>query len=452
MIKEINQPKDRLKLAIKIANTVFISGIILSFLLFVFTLYKIFNPPEFVANKFYYIILIFTGFSIILFYLGLKLKKNSKVNLSILLITIFLSIYTMEIYFAFPAILLSFQKEKMSNFDVLEDLNNSGIESYLNYYPFLLVESDGLKTKNGKIYPLGGISNITTILGNESGFFPIIKTDEYGFNNPTGLYKSNNIDILLTGDSFTEGMSVNSNDNISAVLRESGFNKVVNIGKRGNGPLLELAALKEYAQPFKPRIVLWLYFVFDLNDLKAELNSSILKNYLNDDNFSQNLILRQDEIDIVLKNYIKKERKKGKNKVEFLSPWFVRIMKIYNIRSRIRLKPVAQLHEIKEQEIEIFKNILIKSNKMVSEWGGKLYFVYLPSKDLYSNKHMLNTVSKLDIPIINIYKEVFASHPNPLSLFPYYGDHYNEKGYRLVAETINNRLSKDGIIKSNKNN
>ena len=45
-------------------------------------------------------------------------------------------------------------------------------------------------------------------------------------------------------------------ENISAVLRKSGFN-IVNIGKAGNGPLLELATLKEYGKPLKPQIVLW---------------------------------------------------------------------------------------------------------------------------------------------------------------------------------------------------
>ena len=40
---------------------------------------------------------------------------------------------------------------------------------------------------------------------------------------------------------------------------------------------------------------------------------------------------------------------------------------------------------------------------------------------------------KLDIPFIDIDKEIFNNHQDPLALF--YG-HYNEKGYKLIAEHI----------------
>ena len=93
------------------------------------------------------------------------------------------------------------------------------------------------------------------------------------------IVAKNKVDIILTGDSYTEGYSVHSNENISAVLRESGFN-TISIGKGGNGPLIELAALKEYAEPLKPKIVLWIYFHGDFFDLAREMNSLILRKYL----------------------------------------------------------------------------------------------------------------------------------------------------------------------------
>ena len=71
---------------------------------------------------------------------------------------------------------------------------------------------------HGQIVTIGDISNITTILDNELGYYPIITTDEYGFNNPTGLYESPAIDILLIGDSFTEGYSVHPEESIRQEL------------------------------------------------------------------------------------------------------------------------------------------------------------------------------------------------------------------------------------------
>ena len=90
---------------------------------------------------------------------------------------------------------------------------------------------------------------------------------------------------------------------------------------------------------------------------------------------------------------------------------------------------------------------------MVSGWGGKMYFVYLPSFALESDKLVLPTVTELDIPIIDIRTEVFAPHPDPLSLFPFRKpNHYNAEVYRLVAEAIGKRLKGDGFIPSNSNN
>ena len=109
----------------------------------------------------------------------------------------------------------------------------------------------------------------------------------------------------------------------------------------------------------------------------------------------------------------------------------------------------------------IFKDILQKSKQMVSEWGGKMYFVFLPSYVRYStgDEHqyrnfvmqnrnfVMQTATELNIPIIDIHKEVFDPHPDPLSLFPLRMDgHYTAAGYKLVAEAIGKRLEKDGII------
>jgi len=59
----------------------------------------------------------------------------------------------------------------------------------------------------------------------------------------------------------------------------------------------------------------------------------------------------------------------------------------------------------------------------------------------------MQTATELDIPIIDIHEEVFDSHPDPLSLFPFrlFG-HYTAEGYKLVAEAIGKRLEADGYV------
>lgn len=455
------------KFAIKFANKVFLVGWVGSFLIAVYVIYKIYIIPANITPTLYYSCIFFTVFTATFFGFGLnRLPDEMKVNLSVLIIVIGVSVYTIEIYLHFSrpkhAMVIA---EKMglpwddkTKTEILKDLRDSGVDTYPNVVPAWLIKLNGFNTNSGEIYPLGGIANITTTLGNESGYYSIIETDEYGFNNPKELYKENKVEIVLLGDSFAEGSSVHSHENISAFLRKSGF-EVINLGKGSNGPLIEFATLKEYAEPLKPKIVLWLYYTNDFVDLINELKSPLLKKYFYENNFTQNLISRQEEIDSVLINYVNSEWEetdtltmlKTKN-WSMVHDWTI-IIKLYNIRSMLRLNPAGK-------KMPIFKDILQKSKQMVSGWGGKLYLVYLPDKNLYSRgtehrnrEYVMQTATKLEIPIIDIHKEVFALQSDPLSLFPFrFFGHYNAKGYQLVEEAINNRLKADGIIPLNPSN
>ena len=459
MSLKIDKVKDPPKLVITFANTLFVLGIVSAILLSIYAVYKIYSPLSYTTNTFYYLCILFSGISATLFGFGLKLNNNLKVNLSVLIITIGISFYAYEIYLEYSDIEISKklidQSETKTLKEVFEDLNDSGVDTYRNFLPAYLIQSNGLTNEYGGIYPLGGISNITTLLHNESGYYPIIETDERGFNNSKGLYNKNKIDIMLIGDSFIEGYSVRHNETISAVIRESDYN-AISLGKGGNGPLINFATLIEYAKPLQPKIVLWFFYFNDLSDLNIEMSSSFLKKYLNEDGFSQNLISRQNEIDNVLVNYIQEEKEKeeikGKEtKTKRSLERSIQILKLSNFRLKMNLYPNPLL------PLE-FNNILEKSNKVVSGWGGKLYFIYLPSYYRYSTilsnpfkkylnfiysvnldpyENILRTVTELDIPIIDIHKEVFEPHPDPLSLFPFREiGHYTAEGYRLIAENI----------------
>ena len=102
----------------------------------------------------------------------------------------------------------------------------------------------------------------------------------------------------------------------------------------------------------------------------------------------------------------------------------------------------------------IFRDILSKSREMVSGWNGKMYLVYLPSFERYSTgsedpyrDFVMQTATELDIPIIDIHREVFDPYPDPLSLFPFrMSGHYNAEGYKLIVEAIGKRLEADGYV------
>ena len=314
---------------------------------------------------------------------------------------------------------------------------------------------------------------------------------------------------MLTGDSFAEGACVNPDQTIAAVLRESGFN-VISLGKGGNGSLLEFASLKEYAVPLQPKVVLWIHYANDISDLNFnEIKSSFLMNYLADNNFSQNLMSRQDEIDDLLKDYI--DRKYREQKIEIKQntitkeqetnigkdrgtqseaiekvngdklsnvpsvPQLIEILKLTNLRVRLGLKgttpslfypastPRTEAFSAISDVVrpnpslgEIFKTILIRADRIVSGWDGKLYFVWLHARERYEDDYewpgyfreqILGIVTELNIPVIDAHKEVFASHADPLSLFSSReARHYNSEGYRRIAKTIAKRLKGDGLF------
>ena len=462
-----NKPKEPPKLAIKFANAVFVLGILYSILLIVYAIYKIYNLPEPISLV-YYIISISCGVVFAtLFGFGLKrLSNHLKVNLSVLFFSVGIAVYGFETYLEFfkktqreiIAKQMGVPYDKRTPMEVLEDLRDSGVEALPNIQPEIFIGSNGLTATKGRIYPFGGISNSTRIFNNESGYYPVIVTDEHGFNNPKGLYKKNKVDIVLTGDSFTEGYSVHSYETIGVVLRQLDFN-AISLGKGGNGPLIELATLKEYAEPLKPKIVLWLYYINDFKNLEEEMKSSILKKYLNEDDYSQNLISRQEEIDGVLINYGQSKWKAEKReKKRLLNRSVIKITKLYNLRMLFNLTPASTPTPTPTptptSTKSIFRDILQQSKQMVLGWGGKMYFIYIHDFGRYAigNEHLnhdfvMQTVTELDIPIIDIHREIFDPHPDPLSLFPFrtWG-HYNAEGYRLVAEAVGKRLEADGYV------
>ena len=80
--------------------------------------------------------------------------------------------------------------------------------------------------------------------------------------------------------------------------------------------------------------------------------------------------------------------------------------------------------------------------------NSKLYFVYLPNSVRYKlnyNDPNYQSVKKIidamNIPFIDIHKEVMEKEKNPLELFPpkmygHYTGHYTVEGYRKISEKI----------------
>ncbi len=428
--------------------------LVISFLLFFYTFYK--SEIFWLGGKrsyyltYYFISSLLIFFSILTFFINQKIKEY----LIITVISLLASLYLFEGYLTFKEkpsnkeflyskdLILKeklFEKrtgkkwDKRSRFEIYNDLKKKNNKVVVSVGPEIYLKN------NFSIFSLSAISNSETILCNENGYYAIYQSDRYGFNNPDTEWDKNKIEYILVGDSFTHGYCVNRPDDISSVLRTLSGKSTLNLGRLGNGPLNQYATLREYLNS-NVRKVLWIYYEGnDLKDLENEMNNQILINYLNDLTFTQNLKLKQNDINILTKNFIKRYKDRDRNiDKEKLKFKLFKFIKIFNTRNLIFPPPPVPTPKLE------FKKILQSTKELTEKNNSKLYFVYLPEyqryKSNYNNKDynlVKSIVSELNIPFIDIHKKVFEKEKNPLKLFPFglYG-HYNVEGYKKVGETI----------------
>jgi hypothetical protein len=226
------------------------------------------------------------------------------------------------------------------------------------------------------------------------------------------------------------------------------------VGKAGNGPLLMLASLIEYAKPLKPKNIIWLYTSYDnLSNLETEIRSPILTRYLDVENISQNLISKQKTIDDILikyferalsnhSNHMLKNRQLKRNSQKLINK-LRRFATFKRTTTHLLSALRGEMYIVDDSIYEAYRLILSKAHKIAKSLNSNIYFVYMPlfteveqKKGL--NKKVIHIIEELNIPMIDVYNKGFLNHNDPLSLFPLrlgYG-HYAAEGYNVIARAI----------------
>ena len=297
-----------------------------------------------------------------------------------------------------------------------------------------------------KILPLSGLSKKKTIFCNESGYFSSYFSDRYGFNNNNKIYDKDEIFSIFIGDSFTQGACVNNQNNLISNLQSKNFFKgknILNLGYGGNGPLLSYATLREYFNKNKnTKYVFWLYYEpNDLIELSREAKDSILKKYLKNLSFSQNLILKQKKIDFFVNEKIQNEMTQfNQNKIERTNK-LTAFLSLDETRKYIFKLTNSSIKKDKEI-IDLFSIIVKNLKNFSNKENFELIFIYLPGKkfnegSLYYKDIIsvinIEKVKLIDLSSSNFYKKNY--------FYPKYGGHFNEKGYEELSIKIHNELS-----------
>jgi hypothetical protein len=420
-----------------------------------------------------------------LLFASLRLRPTYKLNLAFVLFSIGVSVYTVELLLSLSRAPDSWFNSKpmwekkeiakkfrvtfdtRSRLQVIEDLRTNGIDAVPAIAPLALLKKQRggylksvIRINGTEVLPLGGVSNKVTVQCNEIGDYAIFESDEHGFANPKTTWYSSRVDIAAVGDSFTQGFCVPPNKNFVSIIRKR-YPATLNLGAGGNGPLLMLASLEEYAARLKPRIVLWFYFeANDLTDLKKEADSALLMHYLTG-GFEQGLFNQQSAIDRALADYIaraevkaaekeKKQRAREKSESEIAGlnslEATIKLRRLRNTLGSVYSGSNRVTLLDTKTDIRLFRDVLIRAKAVVAGWGGKVYFVYLPGWERYGNGNLdvaekdrdavLAIVKNLGLLLIDIHS-TFQAQPDPLVLFPFREPaHYNVEGNRLVAEAV----------------
>ncbi len=232
---------------------------------------------------------------------------------------------------------------------------------------------------------LSNISNSKYVQCNEYGYWKLITTDEYGFNNSN---VKKNYKILLSGDSFAHGFCVDETKEIHKILISKGID-TYSIGIAANGPMISLSSMIEINKKINFEEIYWLIYRNDFFDLNWELENKFLRKYLDSSFNGFNYFENLEEKNSFQEKFISKNKNQKKNfsyKESFLELKFLNdiVKKIFSVKN----KP-----ELNEKYIkQILKVLSIKFPKI------KKTIVYLPDYNCFKNEILL---CKMEYDLLN---------------------------------------------------
>jgi len=378
----------------------------------------------------------------------LRLPVDFRVGLAMSLLSLVVAAYGAEIYLRLlPAIRIRLAARRFgvpydgrSRAEVVRDLRAQGKDAW----PAMFPAWQGFPHQEGTLLPLGGIANVTTVFCNEMGPYVVYTSDEHGFHNSPGLWASRRIDVAVLGDSFVQGDCVPSDQNFTALIRRE-HPVTLNLGMRGNGPLLMLAGLREFLADLRPGIVIWVYTEGNdlVLDLDHEKRDPTLMEYLRSGH-RQDLLNRQNEIDAFLRGVADREYTAPGSP---LQEWRLqRFLRLRSVREALGLQMEASTSISEHPDTGLFRRILEEAQRTTRRWGGELYFVYLPAEERYfenrlrhgfdlSRREVLSIVQDLKMPLVDL-DEPISRWPDIPGLYAFRGGHFSPAGNRLVADSI----------------
>jgi hypothetical protein len=333
---------------------------------------------------------------------------------------------------------------------VTEQLRTQGVDAYPGISREWPQQASVKQQLPENLFPLSDSSNAWIVECNETGRYLVFKTDEFGFNNPAGLLSSGRVSVAAVGASFTLGHCLPAKDTLIGRLRER-YPGIANFGIAGGGALSMLASFREYVEPLRPRLVLWIMHPRTA-DASDEARDLTLARYL-DPSFTQRLFTRREEIDQAWRQLAIPVQYEFDNRSkavinEALDRRFTRLFLLPQLRSRLQLDEPLRAASA-GPSTEAFIHAVQLANATTRGWGGRLVVVIMPLYEevvarqlppTLQHQHLARIVSDLGIPVIDT-AAVFSKQRDPAHLYTMrINNHPNSEGYRLLADIVIGQL------------
>ena len=351
---------------------------------------------------------------------------------------------------------LAYQQQKLENKNLSPSFKITEKHLFGGDYKNHIKNFYNSKIENGNKIPFRGPINKPSLGSNEDGFREIINNDKFGFKNSNKIYNKK-INIIVVGDSFAEGIPFGNENDIANQIRSNSNMNALNLGIGGTGPLTSYATIKEYGENFQPETILYLFYEGnDLDDLMIE-NKTFLNRYLSL-NYSQSLFESREELIVFLDEYEEvfnkilpmkvqqekiKPKKISRNKPKYLES----ISDFAELQSLKNLLFYSSTFNKQEVNFNLFEKVLKNMKITTKKWGGKLYFVYLPSWSRYNTNNFISNyflkkkikkiVEKNEIFFIDVDKIFKKNRVNNINSYNLgiYG-HYTKEIYNLISKEL----------------
>jgi hypothetical protein len=289
--------------------------------------------------------------------------------------------------------------------------------------------------------PLGGNPNTNHYYGNEGYGLIKYKSDRFGLRNDDIIWDNFNIlknKVLLVGGSSAHGCCVEKEDSLAGNIKGNVFN----VALGGNDPHIINSSVNVFTNYVKPETLVVIIFGNNFgSNKKKDLFDNIVseKGYICGNEPCEKIV--QTSIN-AHKLLISVQEDFGKKK-SFL-PRLIEYLKITHLGKRI--KYIKRSYFSNDLTI-VLQKLVLNSKKKCESADCILLFVYIPNSEIYRpnilsklNRESLFSflkVHKIQYIDMNKYFEGFKRD----DLYAVQGPHLSPKGYKLVADKINQYIS-----------